>query len=206
MKSLLMIRISFHRGKHRGRVRDKRCRKAQSFTVSQRLINSTVVIYSNHPGAAMKSKSLPSLLLINSLLSTGYAHHAPSAEVSETVIASLLPDASVELPWRLDHAWQGGELGGAALRAASIEHVVRQVDNLIQVSSSGSNLSSIKPGIDNKAVTLSKPNDKEAVKRAWRKYCHHQLDMTAEDHALIDRTPVPKSILKQGCNPKSLLK
>jgi hypothetical protein len=187
-------------------VPDKRWRKAQSFTVSQRLIASTVVIFSNHPGAIMKSKSLPSFLLINSLLSTGCAHHAPSDEVSETVITSLLPDASVELPWRLDHAWQGGEIGGAALRAASIEHVVRQVDNPIPVSSSGSDLSSIKHGSDNKAITPSNPSDKEAVERAWRKYCHHQLDMTAEDHALIDRTPVPKSILKQGCNPKSLLK
>jgi hypothetical protein len=201
-----MIRIAFHRGKHRGRVPDKRCRKTQSFTVSQRLITSTVVIFSNHPGATMKSKSLPSFLLINSLLSTGCAHHAPTAEVSEAMIASLLPDASVELPWRLDHAWQGGGLGGAALRAASIEHVVRQVDNPIPVSSSGSDLSSIKPVFDNKAVTLSNPSDNEAIERAWRKYCHHQLDMTAKDHALIDLTPVPKTILKQGCNPKSLLK
>jgi len=152
----------------------------------------------------MKAKSLPSFLLINSLLSTGCAHHAPSAEVSETVIASLLPKASFELPWRLDHAWQGGEIGGAALRAASIEHVVRQVDNPISVSSYGSDLAPNKHGIDNKAVTPSSPSDKEAVERAWRKYCHHQLDMTAEDHTLIDRTPVPKSILKQGCNPKRL--
>jgi hypothetical protein len=170
------------------------------------LIPSTVVIFSNHPGATMQSKSLPSFLLINSLLSTGCTHHAPSAEVSETVIASMLPDASVELPWRLDNAWQGGKLGGAALRSVSIEHVVRQVDNPIPVSSSGSDLSSIKPGIDNKAVTLSNPSNNEAVERAWRKYCHHQLDMTEEDHALIERTPVPKTILKQGCNPKSLLK
>jgi hypothetical protein len=154
----------------------------------------------------MKSKSLPSFLLINSLLSTGCAHTAPSAEVSETVIASLLPNDPSELPWRLDHAWQGGEIGGAALRAASIEHVVRQVDNPILVSSSGSDLSSFKQGSDNKAVTPSNPSNNEAIERAWRKYCHHQLDMTAEDLALIERTPVPKTILKQGCNPKSLLK
>jgi hypothetical protein len=170
------------------------------------LITSTVVIFSNHPGATMQSKSLPSFLLINSLLSTGCAHTAPTAEVSETVIASLLSNASVELPWRLDHTWQGGKLGGAALRAASIEHVVRQVDNPMPVSLSGSGLSSNNPGIDNKAVIPSSPSNNEAVERAWRKYCHHQLDMTAEDHALIDRTQVPKSILKQGCNPKSLLK
>jgi hypothetical protein len=172
----------------------------------QRLITFTVVIFSNHPGATMNSKSLPCFLLINSLLSTGCAHHAPSDEVSEAVIASLLSNDPSELPWRLDHAWQGGEIGGAALRAASIEHVVRQVDNPIPVSSSGSDLSLIRPGIDNKAVTLSNPNDKEAVERAWRKYCHHQLDMTAEDLALIERMPIPKTILKQGCNPKSLLK
>jgi hypothetical protein len=201
-----MIRISIHRGKHRGRVPDKRCRKAESFTVLQRVITFTVLIISNHPGVTMKSKSLPSFLLINSLLCTGCAHHAPSAEVSEAVIASLIPHASVELPWRLDHAWQGGEFGGAALRAASIEHVVRQVNNPIPVSSSGSDLSLIKPGIDNKAVTPSSPSNNEAVERAWRKYCHHQLDMTAKDLALIERTPAPKSILKQGCNPKSLLK
>jgi hypothetical protein len=172
----------------------------------KRLITFTVVIFSNHPGATMKSKSLPCFLLINSLLSTGCAHMAPSAKVSETVIASLLSNASVELPWRLDHAWQGGELGGAALRAASIEHVVLQVDNPIPVSSSDSDLSSIKLGIDNKAVTPLSPSNNEAVERTWRKYCHHQLDMTAEDHTLIERTPVPKTILKQGCNPKSLLK
>ncbi len=154
----------------------------------------------------MKSKSLPSFLLINSLLSTGCAHHAPSAEVSEAVIASLLPNDPSELPWRLDHAWQGGELGGAALRSASIEHVVRQIDNPIPISSSDSDLSSIKPGVDNKTVTSSNSSDKEGIERAWRKYCHHQLDMTAEDHALIERIPVPKTILKQGCNPKSLLK
>jgi hypothetical protein len=201
-----MIRIAFHRGKHRGRVPDKRYPKAESFTLVQRLIPSTVVIFSNHPGATMKSKSLPSFLLINSLLSTGCAHHAPLAEVSEAVIASLLSNASVELPWRLDYAWQGGELGGAALRAASIEHVVRQVDNPIPASSSGSDLSSIKPGNDNKAVTPSSPSNNEAVERAWRKYCHHQLDMTAKDHDLIEHTPAPKTILKQGCNPKSLLK
>jgi hypothetical protein len=206
MKSELMIRISFHRGKHQSRVPDKRYRKTQSFTLVQRLITSTVVIFLSHPGATMKSKSLPCVLLINSLLSTGCAHHAPSAEVSETVIASLLPYASVELPWRLDHAWQGGGLGCAALRAASIEHVVRQVDNPIPVSSSGSDLSSIKPGNDNKAVTPSNPSNNEAIERAWRKYCHHQLDMTADDHALIEHTPFPKPILKQGCNPKSLLK
>jgi hypothetical protein len=206
MKSVLIFPITIHRGKHQGRVPDKRCRKAQSFTLVQRLITSTVVIFPNHPGATMKSKSLPSLLLINSLLSTGCAHTAPSAEVSEAVIASLITYASVELPWRLDHAWQGGKLGGAALRSASIEHVVRQIDNPISVSSSGSDLSSNKPGNDNKAVTPSSQSDKETVERAWRKYCHHQLDMTAEDHALIERTPVPKTILKQGCNPKSLLK
>jgi hypothetical protein len=154
----------------------------------------------------MQSKFLPSFLLINSLLSTGCAHTAPSAEVSETVIASLLSNDPSELPWRLDHAWQGGKLGGAALRAASIEHVVRQADNPIPVSSSGSDLSSNNPGNDNKAVTSFDSSDKEAVERAWRKYCHHQLDMTAEDHALIERTPVPKTILKQGCNPTSLLK
>jgi hypothetical protein len=204
---VLIFPITIHRGKHQGRVPDKRCRKTQSFTLVQRLITFTVVIFPNHPGATMKSKSLPSFLLINSLLSTGCAHHAPSAEVSETVIASLLPKASFELPWRLDHAWQGGELGGAALRATSIEHVVRQVDNPIPVPSSGSDLSSMKPASDhNEVVTPSSPSNNEAVERAWRKYCHHQLDMTANDHTLIDRTPAPKTILKQGCNPKSLLK
>jgi hypothetical protein len=185
---------------------DKRCRKTHSFTVSQRLITSTVVIFSIHPGATMKSIALPSFLLINSLLSTGCAHHAPSAEVSEAVIASLLPNDPSELPWRLDHAWQGGKLGGAALRAASIEHVVRQVDNPIPDSSSGSGLSSIKPVFDNKSVTSSNSSDNEAIERAWRKYCHHQLDMTAKDHDLIEHTPAPKTLLKQGCNPKSLLK
>ncbi|UOA07406.1 hypothetical protein KKZ03_14135 [Methylobacter sp. S3L5C] len=77
----------------------------------------------------MKSTLPYYTLLISAVLNTGCTHIAPSATVSEAVIESILPSTQPEKPWRLDSAWQGGRLGGSALRGSSIEHVIRQVDN-----------------------------------------------------------------------------
>jgi len=153
----------------------------------------------------MKSKSPACLILMNAVLSTGCTSIAPSATVSETVIESILPNEQSETPWRLDSAWQGGILGGSVLRGSSIEHVVRQVDNKLSSTHLGSTFSE-QDCANIKAASVSVENDDQAVKRAWRKYCHHQLDMTADDHALISRSSVPITVLKQGCNPSSLLK
>ena len=77
----------------------------------------------------MTNKFPARVILISAVLSTGCTSIAPSATVRETVIESILPTKRPETPWRLDSAWQGGSLGGSALRGSSIEHVVRQVDN-----------------------------------------------------------------------------
>ena len=93
----------------------------------------------------MKSKLPYGTLLISAVLNTGCTPIAPSATVSETVIESILPPAQPEKPWRLDSAWQGGGLGGSALRSSSIEHVVRQVDNKLSSPHSASGSTVIRP-------------------------------------------------------------
>ena len=86
----------------------------------------------------MTNKFPTRVILISVVLSTGCTTITPSAKVSETVIESILPTKRPETPWRLDNAWQGGGLGGSALRGSSIEHVVRQVDNKLSNSKSTS--------------------------------------------------------------------
>ena len=86
----------------------------------------------------MTNKFPTRVILISAVLSTGCTPIAPSDTVSETVIESILPSKRPETPWRLDSAWQGGGLGGSALRGSSIEHVVRQVDNKLSTSKSTS--------------------------------------------------------------------
>jgi len=159
----------------------------------------------------MSSLSKAFLILIIVVLGTGCTSNRPSATVSEAVIQSVLPDAQATKTWRLDSAWQGGGLGGSVLRGASIEHVIRQVDNRLPAS-----ISSSSSGLDvrshRRATLTSKPSSHsnregdEAVERAWRKYCHHQLDMTADDYAVMRRSSVPRTVLERGCHPQSLLK
>ncbi len=134
----------------------------------------------------------------------------PSPAVSETVIESILPTAAQEQPWRLDSAWQDGGLGGAVFRASAIEHVVRQNDQkFVSVAfSTDQTADFITPesnGLD--TIKISQIDDDPLLaERAWRKYCHHQLDMTPEEHTLIAHTQIPHRILSHGCNPGSLKK
>ena len=86
----------------------------------------------------MTNKFPTRVILISVVLSTGCTTITPSAKVSEAVIESILPSKRPETPWRLDSAWQGGSLGGSALRGSSIEHVIRQVDNKLSNSKSTS--------------------------------------------------------------------
>lgn len=157
----------------------------------------------------MSSLSKAFLILIIAVLGTGCTSNRPSATVSEAVIQSVLPDPQTTSPWRLDSAWQGGGLGGSVLRGASIEHVIQQVDNRLPDSASTSGLdvrSHRRATLTPKPPTYSNRGNDEAVERAWRKYCHHQLDMTAEDYAVMRRNPVPRTVLHHGCHPQSLLK
>ena len=99
----------------------------------------------------MKTKLPACFILISAVLSTGCTSVVPSATVSERVIESILPTKRPETPWRLDSAWQGGDLGGSAFRSSSIEHVVRQADNKLSnakstsASASGSTVIRPKP-------------------------------------------------------------
>ncbi|MDD2743824.1 MAG: hypothetical protein PHV02_16285 [Rhodocyclaceae bacterium] len=128
---------------------------------------------------------------------------------NETVIASMMTDSNS--PWRLDCAWQVGGLGGSALRAASIEHVVRQVDQPWSSVNSSMEVNSvvtaeIPENIATKVASLTQSDDDPSqLERAWRKYCHHQLDLSIEERALIDSTDMPAA-LQHACNPSSLMK
>jgi hypothetical protein len=42
--------------------------------------------------------------------------------------------------------------------------------------------------------------------RAWRKYCHHQLEMSDEDHQLVHTRPMPQPLFHRGCDSTSLNK
>lgn len=157
----------------------------------------------------MSSLSKACFIFILAVLGTGCRSNPPFATVSEAVIQSVLPDPQAATPWRLDSAWQGGSLGGSVLRGASIEHVIRQVDNRLPDSASASGLdvtSNRRATLTPKLRNYSTVGNDEAVERAWRKYCHHQLDMTAEDYAVMRRNPVPRTVLHHGCHPQSLLK
>ena len=134
----------------------------------------------------------------------------PSPAVSETVIESILPTATQEQPWRLDSVWQDGGLGGAVFRASAIEHVVRQNDQkfvsiTFSTKATADAINHESNGLD--SIKISQIDDDPLlVERAWRKYCHHQLDMTPEEHTLIAHTQIPHRILSHGCNPGSLKK
>ncbi len=135
---------------------------------------------------------------------------AVRSSIGESVIESILSISFPETPWRLDNAWQGGELGGAVFRATSIEHVVRQnAKPLFQSVKTNETV-----GIEQLALVETNTagkfdvdvTDPELTERAWRKYCHHQLDMTADEHTLVAHTQIPHNILNRGCNPGSLKK
>lgn len=151
----------------------------------------------------MKLKFLPNYCLLPVLTSASMACNSLvplDTSVSQSVIESMTTFTPSEQPWRLDSAQQNGGLGGSVLRPASIEHVVRQIDQPLGIQSG-----------DAVDVTLSTrsdnhDNDSLIIERAWRKYCHHQLDMTAEEQALVKHTTIPYNVLNHGCTPVSLKK
>ena len=152
----------------------------------------------------MKRNPLTAFCLLTALTSTACQPLVqPDPSTSQTIIESLLPLSQPDLPWRLDSAWQTRTLGGAVYRASSLEHVVRQVDH---------ELISTEPNSENLVQTVGEVSSQtnienpELLERAWRKYCHHQLDMTPEERDLILVTQIPRQILSHGCTPYSLKK
>jgi hypothetical protein len=152
----------------------------------------------------MKRNPLTAYCLLTLLTSTACQSLVqPDPSTSQTIIESLLPLSQPDQPWRLDSAWQASALGGAVYRASSLEHVVRQVDHA---------LTPTEPHTESVVQTVGEGSsqtnieDPELLERAWRKYCHHQLDMTPEERALILVTQIPRHMLSHGCTPYSLKK
>lgn len=154
----------------------------------------------------MKSKSLAIHCLVSAVCGTACTSlNHPDAAVSETVIESMVPIQS-EQPWRLDNAWQTGGLGGSVLRSSSFEHVVRQVDQPLDVYVASDDPADRVLDVSAPHVPESQHDDPLAIERAWRKYCHHQLDMTPQEQALVRTMTIPHNVLSHGCNPGSLKK
>ncbi|WGS83874.1 hypothetical protein [Methylomonas sp. UP202] len=154
----------------------------------------------------MKSKSLAIYCLMSAMCGSACTSlNRPDAAVSETVIESIVP-VQPEQPWRLDNAWQTGGLGGSVLRSAAMEHVVRQVDQPLGVYAASDDVAGHVLNVSTSHISDSPDDDALAIERAWRKYCHHQLDMTPEEQALVKTMTIPHNVLSHGCNPGSLKK
>lgn len=151
----------------------------------------------------MKPHPFPTLCVLAASLLTGCASHPPSTEVSQAVIESLHRSVISEPPWRLEMAWQPGGLGGAAFRASSIEHVVRQNDHrpaiLSPIPTAHEDADEVSPSPLNTYTA-------EEIDIAWRKYCHHRLEMSERDRDIVRDTPLPGGRLVKGCHPQSLYK
>lgn len=153
----------------------------------------------------MKSKLLAIHCLVSAVCGTACTSlNRPDAAVSETVIESIVP-IQPEQPWRLDNAWLTGGLGGSVFRSASIEHVVRQVDQPLGVYVASDAAGHVL-NVSTSHIPDSPDDDAQVIERAWRKYCHHQLDMTSEEQALVKTMPIPHNVLSHGCHPGSLKK
>ncbi len=146
----------------------------------------------------MSIRNTPVSTLIPILICMGCSTlSAPSDLVSETVIESLVPPA--ELAWRLDHARQPSRLGGSVWCTSSIEHVVRREDPV------GSTItdSALDEFVRNESAEAPDPM---TLERAWRKYCHHQLDLTDVEREMLQQNPPLVTSLSTHCDPRSLKK
>ena len=154
----------------------------------------------------MKSQSLAIQCLVYALCGTACTSlNHPDAALSETVIESIVPIQS-EQPWRLDNAWRTGGLGGSVLRSGSLEHVVRQVDQPLGVYMASDDTAGRALDGSTPRVPDRQDDNSQDIERAWRKYFHHQLDMTPQEQALVKTMPIPHNVLSHGCNPGSLKK
>jgi len=119
--------------------------------------------------------------------------------VSETVVESLVTPSLAEFPWRLDHARQPSRLGGSVWCASSIEHVVRREDPVWPTITD----SSLDEPVRNESAEAPDPM---TLERAWRKYCHHQLDLTEAEREMLQQNPPPVTSPSTHCDPRSLKK
>ena len=154
----------------------------------------------------MTSKLLKIYCLVSAMCAAACTSlNSPDVAVSEAVIDTLVP-VQPEQPWRLNSAWQSGGLAGAVLRSATIEHVVSQVDQSFRVLVASDDVDWHDLNVSTQQIPEHQADNSQDIQRAWRKYCHHQLDMTPEELALVRNMAIPQAILSHGCNPGSLSK
>lgn len=145
----------------------------------------------------MASTKLIVCLLVSAFLAACATTTVPP-EMAESVIDSVMTDPSRN-PWRLGASWRDGGLGGAALRASAIEHVITQRE--LQRPSRPVSLAANKVEV----FPLSEGFGAEETERAWRKFCRHGLDMTARDHEIVSGTDMPPWLSGQ-CYTESVYK
>jgi hypothetical protein len=145
----------------------------------------------------MKVISIPFSILAATVLLPGCANLRPSPDTSRAVLASLATSETRDQPWRLGVSWQSGGPGGAALRSASDEHVVRKRIPAPLNSVSGLHLQG--------SPMISPIYSEEDIERAWRKFCRHRIDMTERDRRIVRDTPIPDRRLGQ-CYSGGLMK
>jgi hypothetical protein len=148
----------------------------------------------------MNIRNTPVSTLIPILICMGCSTlPAPSDLVSESVIESLVTPSLAELPWRLDHARQPSRLGGSVWCTSSIEHLVRREEPV------WSTVIDTTSEIPVNHETPETP-DPMTLERAWRKYCHHQLDLTDVEREMLQQNPPPVTSPSTHCDPRSLKK
>lgn len=147
----------------------------------------------------MNTRIAPFAAILPTLISVGCSTlQTPSDQVGETLIESLIPATASEA-WRLDVTRQPSRLGGSVWCTSSIEHVVRLKDPVWSM-------------VTDAAVEVASHDepplrpDPLMVERAWRKYCHHQLDLTEAEREWLEKTPLPPTDPTRHCDPRSLKK
>lgn len=148
----------------------------------------------------MNIRIAPITAIFPALISLGCSTlQTPSDQINKTIINTLMPITAFESPWRLDVTRQPSRLGGSALCTSSIEHVIRRENPVWSMATDSAVEGS---GHDENPVA---PDPLE-VERAWRKYCHHQLDLTEAEREWVEKTPLPPTDPTRQCDPRSLKK
>jgi len=138
------------------------------------------------------------LFLLLSLLS-GCAFHRPTQETSAEVIRSFA-HGPTDKPWTLGVSWLSGGIGGAAIRSAGFEHVIRRNLPVRPV-----HVASLSPVEITTLEDQASGYAEDDIQRAWRKFCKHQLEMTDRDRQIVRETSIPETLVS-NCQSSSVWK
>lgn len=141
----------------------------------------------------------PTALFLSLSLLSGCAFHRPTQETSAEVIRSFA-HGPTDKPWTLGVSWLSGGIGGAAIRSAGFEHVIRRNLPVRQVHVASLSPVEITPLEDHPSGYAE-----DDVERAWRKFCRHQIDMTDGDQEIVRKTTIPVQLIT-NCQSGSVWK